>query len=379
MCQVSSTSVPVRSWSGLGVETHSGRSSTLTSDPFGNHRITASSADDLIRAREESFAGLRWLVVDVNDDRYRIPLSGPRAARSVAIDAGFGNDAVVVDPSVNFPLFIRGGAGDDYLKAGNGPAALVGGEGRDTLVGGPSDDLLLGGGGNDVIHTGGGRDMVSVSGLYRRLRDGWCERPSLPTACDQPAPLPPSVEASLPPVATLPAPKPMPAPVVPTPVTPPPPRSQPQPQRPVPPPAPKPYTPAKPRLNDLLSAVDTYDEKGFKSGQSMAKNLLTALYQSPSAFRQALSSISSQDERDDASASFLRALFDAGPGGIALFKGLPAADKKALGDYLGAGNCWNAQKKGLMLTMSKVTGIWDHNFGTDQQAQDYLRRYAGVL
>jgi hypothetical protein len=132
-------------------------------------------------------------------------------------------------------------------------------------------------------------------------------------------------------------------------------------------------------LNDLLAAVDTYDEKGFKSGQSMAKNLLTALYQSPSAFRQALSSISSQGERDDASACFLRSLFDAGPGGARLFKGLPAADKKALGDYLGAGNCWNAQKKGLMLAMSKATGVWDHNFSGDQQAQDYLRRYAGVL
>src|SRR5262249_22607810 len=128
-----------------------------------------------------------------------------------------------------------------------------------------------------------------------------------------------------------------------------------------------------------LAAVDTYDEKGFKSGQTMAKNLLTSLYQSPSAFRQALTSISSQGERDDASASFLRALFDAGPGGARLFRDIPAADKKMLGDYLGSGNCWNAQKKGLMMVMSKVTGIWDHNFGNDQQALDYVRRYAGVL
>ena len=84
-------------------------------------------------------------------------------------------------------------------------------------------------------------------------------------------------------------------------------------------------------------------------------------------------------ERDDAVASFLRALFDAGPGGAKLFRDIPVADKKTMASYLGGGNSWNAQKKGLMLTMSKVTGTWDRNFGNDQQAQDYLRRYAGVL
>src|SRR5262249_12444744 len=133
MCQVFSSASSVSSWSGLGSETYSGRSSTLQADSFGNYRIAASSADDLVRGREESFAGQRWLAVDVNDDRYRIPLSGPRAARSVAIDAGAGNDAVVVDPSVTFPLFIRGGDGDDYLKGGAGPTALLGGAGNDTL------------------------------------------------------------------------------------------------------------------------------------------------------------------------------------------------------------------------------------------------------
>lgn len=378
MCQVSPSASSVSSWSGLGAETYSGRSSVLESDSFGNYRIRASSQDDLIRAREESFAGQRWLVVDVNDDRYRIPLSGPRGARSVGIFAGAGNDAVFVDPGVRFPLFIDGGSGDDFLKGGSGPSALLGGEGNDILSGGPSsNDLLLGGPGRDVLHTGGGDDMISVSDLYRKLREGSCARPvfrplcgiapELPSVVPEPAPPPP-------PAVLQPAPKPVPVapPIIP-------PRPQPQPQRPVMAPPQKVYVTPKPRLTDLLASVDTYDEKGFKSGQSMAKNLLTALYQSPSAFRQSISSISNQGERDDASACFLRALFDAGPSGAALFKSLPSADKKALADYLGAGNCWNAQKKGLMLVMSKATGAWDHNFGNDPQAQDYVRRYAGVL
>ena len=62
-----------------------------------------------------------------------------------------------------------------------------------------------------------------------------------------------------------------------------------------------------------------------------------------------------------------------------MFRDLPASDKKTMADYLGSGNCWNAQKKGLMLMLSKATGAWDHNFGSDAQAQDYVRRYAGVI
>jgi hemolysin type calcium-binding protein len=380
MCQISPSASSVSSWSGLGTETYSGRSSTLTSDPFGNFRITASSADDLIRAREESFTGLRWLVVDVNDDRYRIPLTGPRAARSIAIDGGPGNDAVFVDPNVTFPLFIQGGPGDDYLKGGSGPNALLGGEGNDTLVGGPSDDLLLGGGGCDTLHTGSGRDMVTLGGLLQRLREGWCERP--PTAPECPplseapifssAPSEPPPAQPQPPASTAPflAPTPVPPPIV---------RPQVQPQQPIMPPPPRPFLMPRPRLSDLLASVDTHNEKGFKSGRSMTKDLLTGLYDGPQRFQQTLSSIAGQRERDDAVASFLRALFDAGPAGEKLFKDIPTSDKRTMADYLGSGNCWNAQKKGLMLAMAKSTGVWDRGFGNDAQAQDFLRRYAGVL
>jgi hypothetical protein len=128
-----------------------------------------------------------------------------------------------------------------------------------------------------------------------------------------------------------------------------------------------------------MAAVDTHNEKGFKSGRDMTKNLLTALYEGPAKFRQALSAMAGRGERDDAVASFLRALFDAGPGGARLFKEIPLEDKKTMAAYLGGGNSWNAQKKGLMLVLSKATGTPDRNFGNDQQAQDYLRRYAGVL
>ncbi len=384
MYQVSSSALSVHSWSGLGIEIHAGRSSTLESDPFGNHKIVASGGDDLIRAREESLEGLRWLVVDVNDDRYRLPLTGPRAARSIAIDAGAGNDAVFVDPSVTFPLFVQGAAGDDYLKGGSGPTALLGGAGNDTLIGGRSDDLLLGGEGRDVIHTGGlasftsvsesakgggsgCRDMVSMGDLFQRLREGWCDQPVMAPERRSVAELPAVLQ---PQPQTQPQPAPVPQPIV---------RPQPQPQRPAVPRPPRPFAMPRPRLSDLLASVDTHNEKGFKSGRSMTKNLLTSLYDGPQKFREAVNSLAGQGERDDAVASFLRALFDAGPGGARLFKDIPLSEKKTLAAYLGGGNSWNAQKKGLMLVMSKATEASDRNFGNDQQAQDYLRRYAGVL
>jgi len=378
MYQVSSSASQVSSWSGLGPEVHSGRSSSITSDPFGNHRIVASGADDLIRAREESLEGIRWLVVDVNDDRYRLPLTGLGAARSISIDAGAGNDAVFVDPNVTFPLFIQGGAGDDYLKGGSGPTALLGGEGSDTLIGGRSGDLLLGGAGRDVIHTGGGRDMVSMGDLLQRLREGWCERPV--AGCPPELPAMPLPASELPPVVSQPQPQSQPQPVtapVPQPIVRP--QPQPQPPRPVAPRPPRPFGAPRPRLSDLMAAVDTHNEKGFKSGRGMTKNLLTALYESPAKFRQTLSSMAGKGERDDAVASLLRALFDAGPGGAKLFRDIPLEDKKTMAAYLGGGNCWNAQKKGLMLVLSQATGTPDKNFANDNQARDYLRRYAGAL
>jgi hypothetical protein len=136
---------------------------------------------------------------------------------------------------------------------------------------------------------------------------------------------------------------------------------------------------ARPRLSDLMAAVDTHNEKGFKSGRDMTKTLLTSLFDSQAKFHQTLNSMAGKGERDDAVASFLRALFDAGPGGTKLFRDISPEDKKTMAAYLGGGNCWNAQKKGLMLVLSKETGTWDRNFANDQGAQDYLRRYAGVL
>jgi len=343
----------------------SGQSSWLERSIQGDWTVHGSSADDEIRVLQSRLNGSDYLNVFVNRDSYLIPVSGPNAAHSVGIEAGEGNDSVFVDPGVTYPLFINGGPGNDYLKGGSGPNALLGGGGNDILIGNGSDDLFLGGSGDNTIAGNGGRDMYSVTDLFNRLREGRCCASSESSA--PPAPPPPSQ----PPVVASPPP----APVVPTPHPPV------QPQVPPPPSVPwlRPQGPARPPLASVLSNVDTHNEKGFKSGKQQSKQLLTALYTSPNAFQSALASLQSDHEKDDAAASFVRALLESGPGGARLLKRLSPDQKKTLADDIGNGNCWSPNKKGLLLLLSRMTGVWDRGFGNDQSAIEFANRYQGVM
>jgi Ca2+-binding RTX toxin-like protein len=85
------------------------------------------------------------------------------------VNAGIGNDIVMVSGAVEIPVTMRGGAGRDILVGGSGPDKLSGGEGDDHLIGrggddliygGPGDDLIVGGPGDDVLRGGTGQDSV---------------------------------------------------------------------------------------------------------------------------------------------------------------------------------------------------------------------------
>jgi hypothetical protein len=76
------------------------------------------------------------------------------------VNAGTGDDSVVVSNEVTIPVTMRGGAGADTLVGGGGPDKLIGGEGNDRLVGRGGDDLIFGGPGNDSIYGGSGEDVL---------------------------------------------------------------------------------------------------------------------------------------------------------------------------------------------------------------------------
>jgi hypothetical protein len=80
--------------------------------------------------------------------------------KSLRIDAGAGNDAVTLDPSVDVDAVLYGGAGNDSLTGGSGNDRLYGGVGANTLAGGAGDDVLvsLGGANTDRVTGDAGRD-----------------------------------------------------------------------------------------------------------------------------------------------------------------------------------------------------------------------------
>lgn len=76
------------------------------------------------------------------------------------VNAGGGNDSVIISPKIQIPVTLRGGPGDDRLYGGGGSDKLVGGEGDDTLIGRAGNDSLFGGPGNDSLYAGPGDDLL---------------------------------------------------------------------------------------------------------------------------------------------------------------------------------------------------------------------------
>ncbi|HVT89050.1 MAG TPA: hypothetical protein VHD56_09380 [Tepidisphaeraceae bacterium] len=84
----------------------------------------------------------------------------------ISVNAGDGNDHVVIAKNVRLPTTLLGGAGDDTLEGGTSSDSLDGGAGDDVLFGGhgAADDQLDGGTGNDIFYVDVG-DTVTHNGV----------------------------------------------------------------------------------------------------------------------------------------------------------------------------------------------------------------------
>lgn len=78
----------------------------------------------------------------------------------VLVEAGNGNDRVLVGSTVTIPVELNGGDGNDSLTGGAGNDRLIGGIGNDTLRGGNNNDTLLGGDGTDSLFGETGNDVL---------------------------------------------------------------------------------------------------------------------------------------------------------------------------------------------------------------------------
>jgi Ca2+-binding RTX toxin-like protein len=90
----------------------------------------------------------------------------------IHVNAGGGNDTVVIGPTVTLATVIRGGKGNDSLTGGGGSDDIDGESGRDTVDGGAGDDTVHGGAGGDDVSGGADDDTVRGDAGADTVRGG---------------------------------------------------------------------------------------------------------------------------------------------------------------------------------------------------------------
>lgn len=79
-----------------------------------------------------------------------------KGLKRILVQAGRGNDSVVIGSNVTLPARLEGGPGNDWLKGGSGAHQFIGDDGHDVMVAGSRRDAFVGGPGDDrwVVPTG---------------------------------------------------------------------------------------------------------------------------------------------------------------------------------------------------------------------------------
>lgn len=112
--------------------------------------------------------------VGINDNEVAI-INGPVSLLGMTqytVNAGAGNDTIVVSGAIKKPGVINGGTGSDNLTGGGGNDFITtgtdaigdmadGAGGKDSIVGGDGPDVLSGGLGNDTITGGAGVNAIT--------------------------------------------------------------------------------------------------------------------------------------------------------------------------------------------------------------------------
>lgn len=95
-----------------------------------------------------------------------------RAIGGFEVNAGGGNDSVVVLGRVRVSTMLVGGPGNDDLAGGRNTDRLIGGYGNDKLAGRDGADYLFGGPQRDFLYGGRGLDVLIGGPGFDRLRGG---------------------------------------------------------------------------------------------------------------------------------------------------------------------------------------------------------------
>ena len=122
------------------------------SDATGQLRVFGDGAANQISLRLSS----NLLAIEVRDGAVLVGSFLRSNFTAISIDAGGGNDTVMIDESVDVftdteATQILGGDGNDVLTGGTGAERIEGGAGYDVITGGRGADILLGGADSDTF------------------------------------------------------------------------------------------------------------------------------------------------------------------------------------------------------------------------------------
>jgi Ca2+-binding RTX toxin-like protein len=136
----------------------------------GVFAVRGTSGDDVIRVGRSGTGKNTTVLVKVNNVTRAFRVGGA-AIRRVDIDAGDGDDAVLLGGSdiggsvftgqLDIAATIAGGRGNDTLVGGAKADVIHGGAGQDSISGNGGNDLLYGDAGVDTLTGGTGRDRAA--------------------------------------------------------------------------------------------------------------------------------------------------------------------------------------------------------------------------
>ena len=134
---------------------------------FDQRTIRGSSGDDEIRIAKRG------------DDLYEVTINGQSRTftrdelKNLTIDAGAGNDRIIVEEGVDIAPIIVGGSGDDIIDIYADHVSVDAGDGDDVVVnlgehndieGGAGNDQVFSRGSNNHLRGGSGRDQIVSRG-----------------------------------------------------------------------------------------------------------------------------------------------------------------------------------------------------------------------
>jgi Ca2+-binding RTX toxin-like protein len=134
---------------------------TASIDAFGVLTVTGTDAADNIRITRSNG---KYHVAANSQDPIIFSAGASALVTSIVVNAGAGDDTVVIGSGITVSAEVHGGDGNDNITSGAGDDQIFGDAGNDVLLGRAGSDVFHGGDDNDTITGGAGDDLLFGDG-----------------------------------------------------------------------------------------------------------------------------------------------------------------------------------------------------------------------